>query len=344
MTPLDLTLLDQVPTLSFNDPEPVAAWGGMAILPWRAEYRAARAAGIDARGEVGDLAPTSFAQAVVRVERDRGATWSALAAAWSALAPAGRLVLVGSNEQGIRGTLRRLGQELGQEAELLDCRGHGRAAGFRRDEGPGPQAADEQRVVVPDLPGADDGELVLRVPCGVFADSGIDAGTALLLAHLDDSLAPARVLDCCCGAGYLGLAAALRWPTARIMMVDADHRAVMAAWENAEALGVAGRCDAAWWDSSEPLPLLGPVDLALINPPAHREGAVDVGPGRRAVTAAASAVSAGGSLLLVANRRLPYEDVLGAHGRVDTVASTTAFKVLHVRCHHRGRSRGHLGA
>ena len=116
------------------------------------------------------------------------------------------------------------------------------------------------------------------------------------------------------------------------MMVDADHRAVMAAWENAELLGVAARCDAAWWDSSEPLPLLKPVDLALINPPAHRQEHVDVGPGRRAVSAAAEALGRGGDLLLVANRRLPYEDLLAAHGRVDRVASTTGFKIvrLHV--------------
>ena len=72
-------------------------------------------------------------------------------------------------------------------------------------------------------------------------------------------------------------------------------------------------------------------DVIVSNPPFHahgREGRPDIG--RAFIAAAAAALKPGGALWLVANRHLPYEDVLDARfGEVSEVASSGAFKVIH---------------
>ena len=73
------------------------------------------------------------------------------------------------------------------------------------------------------------------------------------------------------------------------------------------------------------------VQVIVSNPPFHahgREGRPDIG--RAFIGAAAAALKPGGALWLVANRHLPYEDVLDARfGEVSEVASSGAFKVIH---------------
>ncbi|MFW5750079.1 MAG: class I SAM-dependent methyltransferase [Planctomycetota bacterium] len=296
------------------------AHDGWAVLPWRVDFRAARAAGVAVRPEVGDLEPASQGCVAVHCQRARDHTWYDLAAAWELLAPEGRLLLVGHNDRGVRSVTRQLVARLEQEGEILVNRSRGRVVAFRRDTVNTLQAPASAVIAV-------DG-LELQAPPGVFAAGHLDPGTAMLLARLDELDMPKRVLDCCCGVGPLGLSALRRWPTARAVLLDADHRAVMAAWENAERCGLDSRCDASWWESSEPVSYVDPFDLVLINPPAHRGGAVDVGAGLAAVQASAAALAPGGSLMLVANRRLPYEAALAALGTVERLEEQAGYKVL----------------
>ncbi len=293
---------------------------GWAVLFWRVDFRAARAAGVRARPEVGDLEPGSQGCVAVHCQRSRDHTRVDLAAAWELLAPDGRLLLVGHNDRGVRSMARELETELAQTGEILVNRSRGRVVAFTR--------ADERTLTAPAANAIAVEDLELQAPPGVFSAGHLDPGTAMLLARLDACTAPERVLDCCCGIGPLGLCALRRWPTARAVLVDADHRAVMAAWENAESAGLSSRCDASWWESGEPLPYVEPFDLVLINPPAHRGDAVDVSAGLAAVQAAAAALAPGGSLMLVANRRLPYEAALGAFGAVERLEEQDGYKVL----------------
>jgi 16S rRNA (guanine1207-N2)-methyltransferase len=74
----------------------------------------------------------------------------------------------------------------------------------------------------------------------------------------------------------------------------------------------------------------GRFDFIVSNPPFHtpaREERPDIG--RRFIATAAQALRPGGRLLVVANRHLPYEQVLDAQfGTVRVLAERDGFKAL----------------
>lgn len=76
-------------------------------------------------------------------------------------------------------------------------------------------------------------QLVFHTTWGLFSPKNIDAGTRLLLDHLeirpDD-----RAIDLGCGYGPLGLAIAKNAPEGKVIMVDKDFVAVNYARKNAE--------------------------------------------------------------------------------------------------------------
>ena len=77
----------------------------------------------------------------------------------------------------------------------------------------------------------------LHATWGLFSPRGIDAGTRLLLDHLEvrpDDVA----LDIGCGYGPLGLAIARRAPEGRVHLVDRDFVAVDYARANARRNGI----------------------------------------------------------------------------------------------------------
>lgn len=94
----------------------------------------------------------------------------------------------------------------------------------------GPYARGRLAEKVPGFPA-----LTLDVPWDVFSSQRIDDGTRLLLQHLPEG-EPASVLDLGCGYGALGLPVAVRWPSARCLLVDRDLLAVRASDHNARRL------------------------------------------------------------------------------------------------------------
>ncbi len=316
---LDDGVLEPGPVLELGGWHAVARRGGLAVLPWRGDHLAALAAGLSCA----PLVPARCAgrTALVRIQRGRTATAAAIAAAWAALPVDGQLAITGANELGIGSWCERVAAVAGEPLRLL-ARAKARVAVFRRHEGPGPaMPADGQ---VPFLPG--DVRSLRAVP-GVFSGDDLDEGTALLLAHLP-SLAPAsRIADLGCGMGHLGLVALSHWPTAVADLLDADHRAVRSALDNAALLGLGERCRVHWWTTSEAIPASGH-DLVLCNPPCHQGSNVDLGVARQLFAVAGAMALPAARLLVVANRRLPYEADLARFGRVESLVETAGFKLL----------------
>ena len=83
-------------------------------------------------------------------------------------------------------------------------------------------------------------ELDLVSGSGVFAQGGVDIGTAILFRETEPPT-PGRILDLGCGYGLIGLAAAAAVRGADVTAVDVNERAVLLANENAVSLGVADR-------------------------------------------------------------------------------------------------------
>jgi 16S rRNA (guanine1207-N2)-methyltransferase len=80
-------------------------------------------------------------------------------------------------------------------------------------------------------------DLRFRTRPGVFSAKGLDEGARLLIDHLD--LSDARlVADLGCGAGPIGIAAAMLAPKAHVHLLDEHLRAVDAARDNVRLNGV----------------------------------------------------------------------------------------------------------
>jgi 16S rRNA G1207 methylase RsmC len=80
-----------------------------------------------------------------------------------------------------------------------------------------------------------DQNLELETDRGVFSGAGLDPGTAVLLQGIPPPPAGAVLLDLGCGNGVIAIATARRAPSARVIAVDVNERALGLARTNALA-------------------------------------------------------------------------------------------------------------
>lgn len=163
---------------------------------------------------------------------------------------------------------------------------------------------------------------------GVFAWDRIDAASALLAEYLPGDLA-GRAADLGAGHGYLSVELLQRCAgITAIDLYEAEARALELARENLAPFASQAAIDFRWHDVTAGLPQR--YDVIVSNPPFHAQGSTarpDIG--RAFIAAAAQALAPGGRLWLVANRHLPYEQVLDASfGSVRIVAQRDGFKVV----------------
>lgn len=156
---------------------------------------------------------------------------------------------------------------------------------------------------------------------GVFSESKIDAGSALLAPHVD--ALKGAVADLGAGWGYLSRVVLQSDAFTRLDMVEADKIALDCAAKN-----VPDPRATAHWDDALTYQG-GPYDVVVSNPPFHtsRDGDPDLG--RGFIATAARLLTPRGTFLMVANRHLPYESTLGAKfGRVEELDGSGAFKLF----------------
>jgi 16S rRNA (guanine1207-N2)-methyltransferase len=282
-----------------------------------------------------ELATASQTQVVVHLQKSRAATFSDLQQAWRVLEPGGRLLFAGTNALGVVSAVKRLAKQLGQPGLVVANRAHARVARFEKREGPAPvvDATPDFEVEVESIGGERHAFRIETLP-GVFSAKKLDAGSELLLEALPRFVAhkpPRRVIDLGCGAGVFGIAAALLWAETRVLLVDADARAVECARRNIARLGLEARCEVAWWDAREQ-PLDSRFDLALVNPPFHHRGPeVDLGPALALFHSLQQWIKPGGRALLVANRTLPYERPLAEVGAFEILRSERGYKLISLK-------------
>jgi len=256
--------------------------------------------------------------------RQREEARALFARALALLAPGGRIVACQSNNEGARsgeGDLKQL-TGLGGSLTKNHCRVYWTAP---LDGAPDPALAARWAALDATRPIL--GGRFLSRP-GVFAWDRIDPASALLAEHLPTDLA-GRAADLGAGYGYLSRELLERCPKITALdLYEAEQRALSLAELNLAPPPRPLPLRFLWRDVTagvEP-----GYDVIVSNPPFHtpaREDRPDIG--RRFIAVAAEALRPGGRLYVVANRHLPYEQILNdSFGTVQVLAERDGFKLI----------------
>lgn len=164
---------------------------------------------------------------------------------------------------------------------------------------------------------------------GLFNWDQIDEGSALLIEHLPHSLS-GNVADLGSSWGFLSDHVLRQCPNLRSLdMYEADARALECARRNTGLIPVPVRPRIFWKDVTQGVGNAC-YDSIVMNPPFHDGRETNAMLGLKFITVAAQALRTTGHLWLVANKHLPYENLMKeAFEHHRTVAETRSFKVLH---------------
>ena len=220
---------------------------GNATVHWRpVDYRE-QVAVVDAPANLSIQSPGESIEAVAAImiaatpDRRLARRW--LLMARDALVDGGRVFVAGANEDGIRSVIAD-GAKLFGSAKREDYRSKHRIAEFTwsGERLPDPAWASEPGIgpgTWQEFPLAiGDRSVPLATQAGVFAGDRVDAGTRLLLDALPVCVT-GRVLDVGCGAGVIGISAAVLGAS-EVDMTDVNLLAVQAAQENVRRLSESG--------------------------------------------------------------------------------------------------------
>ncbi|MFI0394994.1 class I SAM-dependent methyltransferase [Paracoccus jiaweipingae] len=258
----------------------------------------------------GDPGPADLA--VVFVPRARDLARARVAQAAACLAPGAALWIDGQKTDGVDALIRELRPLAGVEPPLAGA--HGKLARLTVPQGawlPDDWAARPQQV---------DG---FRTLPGVFSADAVDAGSAMLAAHLPDKM-PTRVVDLGAGWGWLSAQVLARPGCEALHLVEADHDALDCARANITD----PRASFHWADALR-FTLPEPVNGVVMNPPFHQGRRADPSLGAGFIRSAAGLLTGAGRLWMVANRHLPYESVLSDHfAQVEEIGGDSRFKII----------------
>ncbi|WP_114417414.1 methyltransferase [Marinospirillum perlucidum] len=165
---------------------------------------------------------------------------------------------------------------------------------------------------------------------GVFSHGRVDEGSLLLIAALRESWQElpqqGRLLDIGAGGGLLGAWMLHQGSELELTACDVSGLALQATRQTLELNQLKAEVQAA--DIFTGLDLSKPVDLIITNPPFHTGRGTDYELASRLIREAPQHLKPGGQLWLVANRFLPYPDLLdAAFGGFKRRAETGKFTV-----------------
>lgn len=169
---------------------------------------------------------------------------------------------------------------------------------------------------------------------GVFAGTGIDIGTRLLLEHIPAMRQAERAIDLACGSGVVAAALALARPDLRVLATDQSAAAVASTLATAAVNDVGARVEVVRADGLETEPDAS-AQLIVLNPPFHVGAAVHSGLAERLFADAGRVLEPGGELWCVWNSPLNYRPVLDkVIGSTKQVQRTAKFTVTSSRRRH----------
>ncbi|MBO3758497.1 class I SAM-dependent methyltransferase [Ciceribacter sp. L1K22] len=266
-----------------------------------------------------DIAGSDYDGALILAGRHRAENENFVAEAMHRVKPDGWVVIAGSKEDGIQSLRKRL-HGLGLQPEHMP-KFHGVAVWVKVPSDPQPiaEALSAREVLV---------EGLFHTAPGMFSHERIDEGSEMLASRLPTDF-DGNAADFGAAWGYLSAMLAARAPrTASIDLFEADYAALEAAKQNMSE-GYPAMLARFHWHDLVGEPVKSKFDLIMMNPPFHQGRAAEPGLGQAFIRTAAASLRPGGSLMLVANRGLPYEAVLAenfkSHGET---CRNARFKLL----------------
>ena len=169
----------------------------------------------------------------------------------------------------------------------------------------------------PQLAGYTIEDIELTAEPGVYGREEADPGALALIPHLPDGLS-GRIADLGCGNGLLTILTKKRCPNADIVGIDDSYSAIKSARNNATKAGLAIQ----WAHSDIFNTVEGRFDTILCNPPFHDGHKLSRNIATNMFQQAEKALTSDGTLLVVANRHLPYFKALTRLFRVATLKSS----------------------
>lgn len=292
-------------------PLPSSALRDIAVCEqgFRPEFLALESAGYQVAPQVDEH---GFDSAIVLLHRSRQVNEALIARAHNAVREGGAVVVAGP----VKSSIKALRKWVGARAEIAHnvAKHHAVAFRFLRQGGVWPLLNVQQQA----------GDY--STFAGTFSADRLDKGSILLARHFGAHIG-GHVADFGAGWGFLSAELLKVAPDVEsIALYEADQTALICARENLKPW--ANKAQFHWLDVTRETPLVF-YDHIIMNPPFHTDRAADTGLGQAFINAAARALKPGGSLLMVANRNLPYEAVLNAaFKRHERLADEQGFKLI----------------
>lgn len=158
---------------------------------------------------------------------------------------------------------------------------------------------------------------------GVFSQARIDEGSEFLLRNLPCKMS-GKILDFACGAGVIGTYIKQTMPNATMTLCDNSAIAIETAQRTLQLNNIQAQVIA----SNGLAKVEGQFQHIISNPPFHTGVKTDYGIADKFIEQSKQHLAKGGELRIVANRFLPYPDILEAcFGNVQTIARNNKFSV-----------------
>lgn len=284
--------------------------------PFRPLFQELQKAGYQVEPVLADRLQDGYGAVIVCAGRDRRVNEFNIVRAWNWCKTGGSVIIAGDKTSGIA-SLRKWAARFGNIADSFS-KFHAMVFTVVK--------TGSEDVELPMLERNADGYEMAE---GMFSADGPDTGSSMLANHFSDRIS-GRVADLGAGWGFLSVELLRRsGRIASLSLFEADWHALEAAKRNLKT----ATCDLEfhWCDVTSEFRKT-PYDWVVMNPPFHTGRAADPELGKRFIAVAASTLPAGGKLLMVANRNLPYEQTLDAMFRGYEILETgNGFKVIEAR-------------
>ncbi|WAL79667.1 methyltransferase [Shewanella sp. DAU305] len=237
------------------------------------------------------------------------------------LVPNGQLLVVGENKGGIKSLVKLLPEYFATGMKLDNAR-HCLLFGSSLEGGsPAMKLSDwvsQYQLTTPQ------GEISICNLVGVFSEKRLDLGTELLLSHLPTL--SGRVLDFGCGAGVIAAALLKAQPSLSLECVDINAMALASCELTLAANGMTAKV----YPSDGLAQTTGKFNGIISNPPFHDGLASTTSIAQNFVTDSAKQLQHNGIWQIVANRHLPYSDIIAAEfGQLKVVADNNKYKLYY---------------